>query len=131
MQQQLPLFGILAAGLVALFYYESRKAGASVSPQQLVSLINTRQAVVVDLRDSGEFGSGHILDAINVPVASFAKRIDELNAHKEHPVVLVCKIGQHAGGISKTLKANGFSEVYKLQGGISEWQNMQMPLVKA
>jgi len=39
-------------------------------------------------------------------------------------------MGQHSGTVAKTLKERGFERVYKLGGGISEWQSAQLPLVK-
>ena len=47
------------------------------------------------------------------------------------PGLTVCKIGQHAGMVSKILKSAGFERVFKLSGGMSEWQGSQLPVVKA
>jgi rhodanese-related sulfurtransferase len=42
----------------------------------------------------------------------------------------VCKLGQNATAAGKKLGAKGYTQVHRLKGGISEWQAMQMPLVK-
>ncbi len=125
---------ILATGLVVcgvlLINHESRKGGASLSPQQLINLINQKGAVVVDLRDKADFDAGHIVDAINIPHAKLAGQVQQLDAYREKPLVLVCKIGQHSGATGKLLAAEGFTEVSRLGGGMSEWQNSQLPLIK-
>ncbi|HUH36549.1 MAG TPA: rhodanese-like domain-containing protein [Spongiibacteraceae bacterium] len=128
--QQWMLVGALLTAIALLLFHESRKAGASLSPQQLSVLINREDAVVVDLRDAAEFRQGHVVDAINMPHAKLMERLDELEKYRERPLVLVCKLGQHAGGIAKQLRAKGFARVYRLGGGMAEWHHMQLPLVK-
>ena len=123
------LVAALVVCLTLLFRHESKKGGPTLSPQQLVGLVNQQQAVVVDIRDGKEFQQGHIVDAINIPYAKLASRLAELDAYKEKPIVLVCKMGQHSGAAGKQLVAAGFEQVSRLSGGMSEWQNSQLPLV--
>lgn len=120
----------LAVCLMLLLQYESRKGGASLTPQQLINQVNQQQAVVVDLRDKKEFNQGHIVDALNIPHAKLKDCLAELEAYKDKPVVLVCKLGQHSGSAGKLLTAGGFGKVSRLGGGMLEWQSSQLPLVK-
>ncbi|HNC69956.1 MAG TPA: rhodanese-like domain-containing protein, partial [Pseudomonadales bacterium] len=94
-------------------------------------LVNQHEGVVVDLRETADFRQGHIVDSISVPAAKFAERIAELERHRDKPVVLVCKYGQSVNDASKALRQNGFDKVFKLGGGITEWQNQQLPLVRS
>lgn len=123
------LIGIGLTLLFILLKYESSKAGASVSTQQLSTLVNQEQAVVLDVRDGKDFKQGHIVDSVNMPFREMGDRLGELK-DKETPVIVVCKIGQTASSASKQLKAAGFTKVYKLTGGLSEWQSANLPLVK-
>ncbi|MBW2940797.1 rhodanese-like domain-containing protein [Zhongshania aquimaris] len=127
--EQWILISALISCLLLLSFHESKRAGKSITPQQMVSLLNQQGAVVIDLRDKAEFSKGHILDSVNLPFAKLDKEIDGL-ADKEKPVVLVCKLGQHASAAGKKLGAKGYTQVHRLKGGIGEWQAMQMPLVK-
>ncbi len=128
--QQGMLVGALMVCILMLVFHDSKKAGATLSPQGAVNLINRENAVVVDLRDAKEFKAGHILNAINIPYSAFDKRVSELEKHKEKPLVLVCKMGQHSGAIGKKLAAQGFTGVRRMSGGMMEWQNSNLPLVK-
>lgn len=130
LSQQWMLASGIVVCLVLLMKYESAKAGATLSPQELVSKVNQEQAVIVDLRDKTEFGEGHIVDALHIPGAKLAERIAELQKFRERPIVLVCKMGQHASTAGKLLAAEGFT-VYRLSGGMMEWKSMQLPVVKA
>lgn len=129
--QQWMLVIALMMMVAMLMFHESQKSGQSVTPQELVVLMNKKQAVVVDLRDSNDFRAGAITDAINIPFAKLAASVGELENHNNVPIVLVCKLGQHTGAAGKILKANGFDDVYRLSGGMSEWGNSRFPTVKS
>ncbi len=124
------LVSIFAGLLVAFVVNESKRGGAAISSTNLVSLVNRDDALVVDLREVKDYGKGHIAGALNLPYASFDARMSELDAHKGRPVVLVCKMGQHAGAIGRKLKAQGFEDVRRLSGGMAEWAANSLPVVK-
>ena len=83
--------------LTLLILLESRRGGKTVSSQQLVHLVNKEDAVVVDVRDAKEFREGHITESRNIPFSSLKDNLTQLDKFKEKPVILVCKMGQHAG----------------------------------
>ncbi|MGB1905715.1 MAG: rhodanese-like domain-containing protein [Spongiibacter sp.] len=128
--EQWMLVGALLSCVILLSYHESRRAGPALSPQQMVSLLNEQKATVIDLRDKVEYNKGHILDSVNLPFAKLDKEIDRVASDKDKPLVLVCKLGQHSSAAGKKLAGKGYAKVHRLKGGISEWQSMQMPLVK-
>ena len=119
------------AVLLALFVRnEVARGGRTVSPQELVDLVNRDGAVVIDVRDPAEYAQGHIAHAISVPHAAIAGRLGELGKYKEKPLVLACKMGQHAGTAGTVLRKAGFANVARLRGGVAEWRNQNLPLVK-
>lgn len=128
--EQWMLAGALAVCVAMFFGHESRKSGKSLSPQQAINLVNAEDGVFVDLRDHGEYGNGHIVDAINIPVSKLDERAPELEKFRDKPVILVCKMGQHAGAAGKKLGALGYAQVYRMSGGMTEWTSSQLPLVK-
>lgn len=128
--EQYLLVGAGLAVLAILLRYEASKAGESIGVSQLSMLMNKEDGVVLDIRDGSDFKNGHIVESKHIPYRELVKRIAELNDHKDKPVIVVCKMGQSASPASKQLRAAGFSRVYKLSGGISEWQAASLPLVK-
>ena len=116
--------------LIYLYMWRDRiKSGRPVSPHEVTRLVNQGSAVLVDLRDSAEFKAGHIVGAINVPYAKLSKESTEIAAYKDKTIVLVDKLGQHAGAVGRFLGKEGF-DVRRLGGGIAEWQAQSLPLVK-
>ena len=128
--QQWLLVAALLAAVGMLFFHETRKSGPSLSPQQAINMVNGRDGLFLDLRDGGDFKQGHIVEALNIPVAKLPSRMAELEKYKTRPIVLVCKMGQQAGVAGQQLKAAGYEEVYKMSGGMMEWGNLQLPTVK-
>ncbi|HIE88419.1 MAG: rhodanese-like domain-containing protein [bacterium] len=116
--------------LVAFVINEGKLGGAAITPTNLVNLVNREGAVLVDIRDTKEYSSGHIAGAVSMPVSSIDARIGELESYKDKPVVLVCKMGQHASAAGRKLKALGFENVRRLSGGMAEWTASSLPMVK-
>ena len=125
------LVGAFVVLLVLFIRNETQRGGSSVSAQQLVGLVNREGAVVLDLRDQKEYEAGHIVDSVNIPYASLEPRLSEVEKYKDKPIVLACKMGQHAGSAGTALRKNGFANVSRLSGGIAEWRNQNLPVVKA
>ena len=124
------LVGALLVAVGMLWYHESRKSGQSLSPQQAINLVNAEDGIFLDLRDGAEFGKGHIANSINIPATKLDSRLAELEKYRDKPVVLVCKMGQTAGPAGKKLGEQGFGRVYRMAGGMMEWGQLQLPLVK-
>lgn len=126
-------FMLIAAWFLTLFmliWSEGQKAGKSVSPAIATQLINKEDALLLDIRTKKEWDTGHIANAKHIPVADIDRRISELEKYKARPVIVVCNLGQVAGSVSKRLKAAGFENVTRLQGGITEWKGQNLPIVK-
>jgi rhodanese-related sulfurtransferase len=124
------LVGTFAVLLALFIRNETQRGGRGVSPQELVNLVNGQGALVLDVRDSKEFASGHIVGAMNVPHTALEGRLGELEKYKEKPVTIVCKMGQHAGTAGALLRKSGFASVTRLTGGMTEWRNQNLPVVK-
>ncbi len=125
------LVGAFAVILALFIRNEMQRGGRSVSAQQLVDMVNRESAVVLDVRDKKEFDTGHIVDAINIPFSALDSRVDELKKHQDKPIIVACKMGQHSGSAGTLLRKHGFENVSRLTGGVSEWRNQSLPVVKA
>ena len=116
--------------LIAVFITESARGGKKLSAQQTTNLINKQNAVVLDVRPSKEFKLGHLPNAVNIPIKEINNRLKELKKHEQSPIIIVCKSGQHAGTAGQILNKEGFEQIFRLKGGIFEWQSANLPLVK-
>jgi len=77
--------------------------------------------VILDVRTLEEYESGHIENAVLIPVSELEERIDELD--KERGTLVYCRSGGRSVTASEILVANGFESVYNMLGGITAWRN--------
>jgi rhodanese-related sulfurtransferase len=77
---------------------------------------------VIDVRTSGEFETVHIAGAYNVPLDLLREHRDEIRAHLDEHVVLVCRSGQRAAQAEDTLRTAGLGNVHILDGGMNAWE---------
>ena len=114
--------------LILFLISNSKKGGTKISCQSLISLSNQDQALIVDLRSSEAFNSGHITASINIPVNDVSRRSNEIISSTKS-VVLVCETGSSSTNAGETLKKEGLKDIFILRGGINEWKMSNLPLV--
>jgi rhodanese-related sulfurtransferase len=123
--------GTAVLALAALAYEASRarSGGQSVGPMDAVRLLN-QGAVLIDVRSQAEFDSGHILDARLVPQDQLASITETLKKYKDKVVIACCESGMRSGAATRVLRAQGFTKVVNLKGGLQAWRAENLPLVK-
>ncbi|HEY5700622.1 MAG TPA: rhodanese-like domain-containing protein [Gammaproteobacteria bacterium] len=118
-------------GALIWTFLQGRSRGVKkVSPSDATRLINSEDAIVIDVRNEGEFKKGHILNAVHVPQAFLNDHLAKLEKHREHPVIITCRAGSESSKSGAVLIGRGFQKVYTLNGGILGWEAANLPLVK-
>lgn len=122
---------LAAAVIIALLVGQPLRARLSgivtLRPHEAVRIINRENAVLVDVREAPEYEAGHIPNALHIPLAGIADA-KPLQKLKEKPVVLYCRSGQRSMQAGSKLRAQGFTQLYNLAGGIGAWQNENLPV---
>ena len=126
--QQNWYWAALAAVSGSLLIFTSLKSGRGVSPAQATMLINREDALVVDVRETGEYAAGHLLNARHIPLGELDKRLGELEKFKDKPIILNCQSGSRSASACGTLQKAGFTRVHNLEGGIAAWEQAGMPI---
>lgn len=128
--EQWLLLSLLTVLIAALVFVESKRGGDSLSFHGATRLLNDDAGIVVDVREAKEFKAGHIVGAVNIPHTKLADQLSQLEKHKGKTIIVADKMGQHSGAAGRTLKDNGYTAA-RLQGGMAEWVNQNLPVVKA
>jgi rhodanese-related sulfurtransferase len=120
------------SGAMLLWPYVRRAGGGpAVSAAQATQLINREDALVIDVRDPGEYGTGHILGAKNVPLSRIDAAGSEIAAkRKDKPVIVYCDNGNRSTKAAAALKSQGFGKVVSLSGGLGAWRQAGLPVEK-
>ncbi len=111
-----------ALPLVLLFLPLSAfAADGEISAQELLSrLAGKNRPLVLDVRTPGEYASGHVPGAINIPHDQIQSRLSELEGQRDEDVVVYCRSGRRAGIASEALTEAGF-RVLHLEGDMMGW----------
>lgn len=102
-----------------------------VAPHAAVTLINHDGGIAIDVRTQSDFESGHIINALHIPLAEMPKAADKLKKHKDKPLVVYCSAGTLSGQAVKELKSMGFEQTHALKGGLSAWRGENLPVTGA
>ncbi len=94
---------------------------------EAVQLINHKNALVVDVRTEKEYKEGHVMNALHIPLGMLDDRIQELQAYKNHAVVMVCRSGARSAQAATKLKKQGFVDVHNIGGGMLAWERVKLP----
>ena len=76
-------------------------------------------AVLIDVREPGEFAGGHVPGAISIPVGS-VEGAKELPASKTEPLYVYCQSGMRSSKACGKLQKLGYQNVVNI-GGISSY----------
>jgi len=122
----------VSSGAMLLWPLLSRpfRATHEIGAFEAVQLINRRDALVLDVRDTGDYAAGHIVNARHMPEAQLAGRMKELEKYRSRPIIVSCRSGMRGPAVAGVLRKQGF-EVFALRGGVAAWQQASMPLEKA
>ena len=128
------LIGLAVGSGVALLWpmlNRGASGAANLSAAEAVLMLNRGKPLILDVRDATEFASGHIQGAKNIPIADLPNRLKEIEKFKDKPVLVHCQRGSRAKNAIKVLKAQQFSQLNNLQGGLDAWVEAKLPLVKS
>jgi rhodanese-related sulfurtransferase len=121
----------IAALLVIAYELRARNENiAAVSPQDVVRLMN-QGALVIDLRPTDAFATGHVTGARQMSGEQILKAGDTLKKQKEKVVVVYDDTGSLGASAVRQLAAQGFTKAFNLRGGIAAWRAENLPLSKA
>jgi rhodanese-related sulfurtransferase len=124
------LVGLVVVLAVAVLVYELRATRlnyAAVLPQEAIQLMN-QGAHLYDLRDAAAFAAGHISGAKHLDAGKQGTAAESLKKFKEKLLLLYCEDGRSATALTRQLHAGGFTKVFNLRGGLSQWRSEGLPL---
>ena len=126
------LFSLLVAISTLLLWniFAGSIGAGQVVPAEVTRLINHENAEVLDLRSAEEFEKGHIINSVNLAVATLEEKQKELEKYKNKTVILCCNQGQESIRVARILKTKGLEKLFCLKGGIAAWKNANLPLTK-
>lgn len=126
--------GLLALALLAVVAFLPRfigrlRLGPTLDIHQLrQKLQQEEKPLLLDVRTVGDYASGHIAGALNIPLEELEARLDELASWQESPVAIICTTHRRSRKAAQLLGKEGFADVQVVTGGMSQWQKQSLPV---
>jgi rhodanese-related sulfurtransferase len=103
----------------------------TIPPKEAHKLLQSGDAVLIDVREPDEFSAEHIAYALSIPLSMFKEQFQQLSIPKDKKVLIQCLKG--ARGEQACVFALDSdkieNEIHNVQGGITEWKNQGLPVV--
>ncbi len=93
-------------------------------------LADGTETLVLDMRSADEFSGelGHIKDAMNIPVESLRKQLQQLDAFRNQPIAIICHTDRRSKHAAQLLAGAGFTRLAIVTGGMVKWHQHDFPV---
>lgn len=98
----------------------------NITVAELQAMLQQGGLRLVDVRTDAEVARGKIPQGDSLPLHLIPLRLNELD--KTRPTVFYCQMGGRSAQAAAFATANGFADVYNLQGGITAWAHAGLPI---
>jgi rhodanese-related sulfurtransferase len=122
------LLVVIVSGCLSGISPTEKVIHVDVSVQQGKEMIDSDEVFILDVRTQEEYDEGHIMGSTLIPVDELDRRIKELPRDKK--ILVYCRTGHRSLTASEKLETDGFTQIYNMKGGITEWKNAGYEVVK-
>jgi rhodanese-related sulfurtransferase len=115
----------------ALWETTGRDTSNTIQAHQAFFHFMEKTAVFIDVRSEESHLLDHIPGSLSIPYESYFLRIQEYQPEPDTALYIIYEFspdGFQARMISRHLSQSGYDRVYWLQGGLSEWLEMDLPV---
>lgn len=98
----------------------------NITADELQAMLQQGGLRLVDVRTDAEVARGKIPQGEPLPLHLIPMRINEMD--KAATTVFYCQMGGRSAQAAAFAAANGFVDVYNLQGGITGWAQAGLPI---
>jgi DMSO/TMAO reductase YedYZ molybdopterin-dependent catalytic subunit/rhodanese-related sulfurtransferase len=113
------------AGLRVVREATPEAAAPEVGARAAAALVDAG-ALLLDVREPGEWPAGHVAQAWLLPMGQVARHRSDLR--QDRRIVVVCRSGGRSAAVAEALRAWGFDAV-NLSGGMTAWAVAGLPVV--
>jgi rhodanese-related sulfurtransferase len=96
-----------------------------VTPERTKELLDSGEAVVVDVREQYERDAGHIEGSEHIELERLASKADTLP--RDRTIVFQCRLGARSAMAAQAFKAAGY-DAWSMEGGLQAWHDKGLPV---
>lgn len=106
----------------------SATSTASVDVTEAKRQLDSRAAMLIDVREPDEWAEGHVAGAKHIPLGQLSSRLAEVP--RDRDVLLLCRSGNRSGTATALLRGQGYERAINVEGGITAWQRAGLPVTR-
>jgi rhodanese-related sulfurtransferase len=91
-----------------------------ISAADAATLLNEKQARLVDVREPWEFSTAHVEGSVLMPMGEVPARAHQ-ELEPDERLVVMCHHGVRSMSVTAWLRNQGFEQAQSLRGGIDAW----------
>lgn len=100
---------------------EKEASYQQISQEEAKEMMDTREVIILDVREQDEYDSGHIPDAVLLSVGTIdGDTAAAVIPEKDSTVLVYCRSGNRSKTASSALAELGYTNIYEF-GGIKTW----------
>ncbi len=80
---------------------------------------DTRNNLLVDVRNHAEYLQFHLDHAINIPMSELNEHLNELEPYKEKNIIIYCQKGTRSKYVAQQLNSLGYKHLYVIMNGVN------------
>ena len=121
---------VIAISTLLLSGCSSASDSANLNVAEFSAKSQEAGVISLDVRTTGEFAEGHLVNALNINVESGNFEAEIANLDKNATYAVYCRSGRRSAVAVDLMKKAGFNNLYNLDGGVIDWSASGLPLVK-
>jgi rhodanese-related sulfurtransferase len=102
---------------------------ATIDVSDAARRLEAGEIVLVDVREAGEWQSGHVPNARHIPLATLPDVIDALARHGK-PIAFICGSGHRSRMACATARGHDVETALNVDGGMRAWQSAGLPTTR-
>lgn len=99
----------------------------NLTPQEVHTRLEAGEALLIDVREPGEYEAQRIPGALLFPLSAFDARYLPLDGPRQ--IILQCGSGVRSQKAAQQLFNNGAAEAFHMAGGIKAWAQAGLPMI--
>ena len=121
---------VIAISTLLLSGCSSASDSANLNVAEFSAKSQEAGVISLDVRTTGEFAEGHLVNALNINVESGNFEAEIANLDKNATYAVYCRSGRRSAVAVELMEKAGFNNLYNLDGGVIDWSASGLPLVK-
>ena len=110
---------------------EAKASVSEVSIDEVKKMIDNREDIILlDVRDSEEYETGHIPGAINISRGSLDFKVHLIVPDKNKRIIVYCGLDLRSPLATKSINDLGYKKAVNMIGGLKAWKEAGYPVLK-